>query len=186
MRVISGSARGLKLKAPEGLNTRPTTDRIKESLFNILAYDLYEINFLDLFSGSGAIGIEALSRGADKAVFVDSSNESVAVIEENLKFTRLRDKAEIIKSDAMTAISKLKSKDIKFDIIFMDPPYNKEFVENTLKAIYDARLIADRGFIVAEQSIEDELPDIEGLNVFRVKEYRTTKMTFLEYAEGVK
>ena len=103
-----------------------------------------------------------------------------------MKFTMLRDKAEIIKSDVMTAISKLKSKGIKFDIIFMDPPYNKEFVENALKAIYDARLIADKGFIVAEQSIEDELPNIEGLNVFRVKEYRTTKMTFLKYAEGVK
>ena len=103
MRVISVSARGLKLKAPKGLNTRPTADRIKESLFNIIANDLYDINFLDIFSGSGGIGTEALSRGAAEAVFIDSSKESADVISENLKAARLYDRARIIKSDVFSA-----------------------------------------------------------------------------------
>lgn len=179
MRVISGSARGRKLKAPEGLNTRPTTDRIKESLFNIIAADLYECRFLDLFSGSGGMGIEALSRGAKKAVFVDNNRNSVAVINDNIRATRFEDRALVLNCDISGAISKLGSIGEKFDIIFMDPPYNRGFVESTLTYIVKADILADDGYIIAEQSQEDKTPEVHGLEVFRIKDYKITKMTFL-------
>lgn len=185
MRVISGSARGLRLKAPEGLSTRPTLDRIKESLFNILAMDLPEADFLDVFSGSGGIGIEALSRGANSAVFIDEGRQSVEIIKDNLKFTRLADKALVLNLDFKTAINRLKNDGRAFDIIFMDPPYNKGLVQEALKEIYNARLLKNGGFIVAEQAMEDELPNIEGFEIFRVKEYKITKMTFLKYSEDL-
>lgn len=180
MRVISGSARGLKLKAPEGLNTRPTTDRIKESLFNIIAADLYDSVFLDLFSGSGAIGIEALSRGARKAVMVDSDFKSIKVIKANLKAARVENRAEVLTCDVSSAISNIGKRNDKFDIIFMDPPYNRDFIKNTLEYIVKADILSDEGYIIAEQSQEDDVPDVKGLNVFRVKDYKVTKMTFLE------
>lgn len=185
MRVISGSARGLRLKAPEGLNTRPTLDRIKESLFNILAMDLPEADFLDVFSGSGGIGIEALSRGANSAVFVDESKQSVEIIKENLQFTRLGDRALVLNLDFKTAINRLKNEGKSFDIIFMDPPYNKGFVQEALEEIYRSGLLNADGFIIAEQAMEDELPSVKGLEIFRVKEYKITKMTFLRYAEDL-
>lgn len=184
MRVISGSARGHKLRAPEGLTTRPTTDRIKESLFNIIAADLYECRFLDLFSGSGGIGIEALSRGAEKAVFVDRDKKSVSVIRDNLRATRLEERAQVMNCDIASAISKLGSLGEKFDIIFMDPPYNKGFVENTLTYIVRENILSETGYIIAEQSREDEVPNVPGLEVVRIKDYKITKMTFLSRAEG--
>ncbi len=181
MRVISGNARGLRLKAPIGIDTRPTIDRIKESLFNIIANDLYDIDFLDLYSGSGGIGIEALSRGAKSAVFVDSSRESVSVIEENLKFTRLFEKARILKSDVFDAVLKFGREKQKFDIIFMDPPYKKGLVEETLKMILKAEVLRSNGFIIAEQSASETDIIAEGFNVFRIKNYNKIKMTFIEY-----
>ncbi len=182
MRVISGSARGRKLKAPEGLTTRPTTDRIKESLFNIIAGDLYECRFLDLFSGSGGMGIEALSRGAEKAVFVDNNRNSISVINDNIKAVRFEDRAEVLNCDISSAVTRLGNRGEKFDIIFMDPPYNKGFVESTLTYIVKADILADDGYIIAEQSQEDKIPDVRGLEVFRVKDYKITKMTFLSAA----
>lgn len=122
MRVISGTARGHKLTAPGGKNTRPTGDRMKEDLFNILAPEVGGAYFLDLYCGSGAIGIEALSRGADSAVFVDESEDAIAVTKENLAKTRLSDRAEVLLMSDKTAQEKLA--DRVFDIIFMDPPYN--------------------------------------------------------------
>lgn len=180
MRVISGSARGLKLKAPEGLDTRPTIDRIKESLFNIIANDLYDIDFLDVYSGSGGIGIEALSRGARSAVFIDSAKKSIDVIEKNLKSSRLSDSATVLKSDVFDAILKLGRENKKFDIIFMDPPYKKGLVEETLEAIKNSKILADDGFIIAEQSSDEKEIDVDGFNVYRVKKYNKIKMTFLE------
>lgn len=184
MRVISGSARGHKLKAPEGLTTRPTTDRIKESLFNIIAADLYECRFLDLFSGSGGIGIEALSRGAEKAVFVDRDKNSISVIKDNLRATKFENKAVVMNCDIVSAISKLGSLGEKFDIIFMDPPYNKGFIKNTLTYIVRENILSETGYIIAEQSREDEVPNVPGLEVVRIKDYKITKMTFLSRAEG--
>ncbi len=179
MRVISGSARGLKLRAPKGIKTRPTTDRIKESFFNIINPYLYECRFLDLFSGSGAIGIEALSRGAQKAVFVDSGRESIEVIRANIEAARLSDRASVVDSDVFAAVSRLGSKNDRFDIIFMDPPYSKGLVEKTLRAVLNADILVPDGFIVAEQAAGDERPDIEGLEIYRIKDYKTTKMLYI-------
>ncbi len=181
MRVISGSARGLKLKAPDGLDTRPTIDRIKESLFNIIANDLYDIDFLDIYSGSGGIGIEALSRGAKCAVFVDFSKESIDVIENNIKAARFAEKACVMKSDVFDAILKLGHQKRKFDIIFMDPPYKKGLVEKSLSAIFNADILTKDGFIIAEQAAEEPDINVDGFYVFRVKKYNKIKMSFIEY-----
>lgn len=183
MRVISGSARGLKLKAPEGMNTRPTLDRIKESLFNIIAADMYDCRFLDLFSGSGAMGIECLSRGGQNAVFVDNNKESIDVIKQNINGAKVSDRAEVMSCDVTSAISKLAQRGKTFDVIFMDPPYDKGLVELSLQAIVKNNILSKDGYIIAEQSTEEEIPEIASLKVTRVKEYRITRMTFLTYAD---
>lgn len=185
MRVISGQARGLKLKAPEGLETRPTTDRIKESLFNIITGDIYEADFLDLFSGSGGIGIEALSRGAKAAVFVDESRKSLDAIRYNLSRTPFLSKAEVIKGNAVSVIRSLGMQGRQFDIIFMDPPYSMGLVEASLAAIQGCGILKEDGFIIAEQAVSEPVPDIAELEVYRIKDYkRTTKMTFLKRSAG--
>lgn len=185
MRVISGSARGLKLKTPVGLNTRPTLDRIKESLFNIIASDLYEADFLDLFSGSGSIGIEALSRGASSAVFVDDNRKSTDVIKDNLNFTRLGERAQIMNSDFSSALVRLKDMQKDFDIVFMDPPYGSGLAQKAVEEIRRLAVLRHGGFIIAEQSVEEGNPAAEGFEVFRVKKYKITKMTFLGYTEDM-
>lgn len=183
MRVISGSARGHKLIAPDGLKTRPTTDRIKESLFNIIAPDLYGAVFLDLFSGSGGIGIEALSRGAEMAVFVDNGKKAIEAVEANLCHTKLKDKAAVYKTDVIEAIKVLSGKNMKFDIIFMDPPYSSGFYESVLREITLGGLLKEDGYIIAERSSEIDLPKVEGLKVFRTKDYKTSVMSFLTLEE---
>lgn len=183
MRVISGQARGHKLIAPEGKSTRPTTDRIKESLFNILSGYLYNCNFLDLFSGSGAIGIEALSRGAKSAVFVDNSNECREVILKNLGHTKLSENAEVIKGDVVSAVNNLGMQNRKFDIIFIDPPYEGGFEKPVLNAIINAGVLAKDGFIVLERASKYSAPEINGLKITREKDYKTTVMTFLSLEE---
>ncbi|MDD3570268.1 MAG: 16S rRNA (guanine(966)-N(2))-methyltransferase RsmD [Lachnospiraceae bacterium] len=178
MRVISGKARGHKLAAPEGLDTRPTTDRIKETLFNIIAPDIYRCKFLDLFSGSGAIGIEALSRGADKVVFVDNGRKALETIEYNLNHTKLSDNAEIIRTEVLPAIKMLGSKNAKFDIIFMDPPYMAGLYKPTLMAILEANLLNKDGYVIAEYPAKVELPVAEGFKLVKTKDYKTTVMSF--------
>lgn len=179
MRVISGTARGLKLKAPDGLNTRPTTDRIKESLFNIIAAGLYDICFVDLFSGSGSIGIEALSRGARKAYFCDNNAKSIAVINDNIGRARLADKAVVMQCGYLQALERIRAAGDKIDIAFLDPPYNTGLVRGALEAIVRLDLLADDGFIIAEQAASEPELNINGLVVTRVKDYKTTKMTYL-------
>ncbi len=178
MRVISGSARGLKLKAPDGLHTRPTTDRIKESLFNIIAAELYDIYFLDLFGGSGAIGIEALSRGAKKAYIADNNRQSIQVIKENLKKARFDDRAVVFGCDYAQALERIKNEGVRFDIIFLDPPYGKGLAAAAMQKIVGLGLLASDGFIIAEQAAEEPDIVVKGLEIFRVKDYKTTKMTF--------
>ncbi len=178
MRVISGEAKGHKLRTPRGRNTRPTTDRIKESLFNIISSDLYVCNFLDLFSGYGSIGIEALSRGAKECIFVDDFNECKEVIETNLKFTKLFDKAKIYKKNVFDAILILGKENKKFDIIFMDPPYNEGLAEPALKAIVDNSILEESGYIIVESSSRLPIPKVPNLKILRKKDYKTTIMTF--------
>ena len=134
MRVIAGSARSLPLRTIEGTDTRPTQDRIKETLFNMLQSDIPGCKFLDLYSGSGAIGIEALSRGAAKAVLVENSKKAVECIKDNLTFTKLADKADVMEMDVLSAINRLKGKDV-FSIVYMDPPYSNDYERDVLAAL---------------------------------------------------
>ena len=180
MRVISGSKRGSVLYAPEGLGTRPTTDRIKESLFNILMPMLSESCFLDLFAGSGAIGIEALSRGAQKAVFVDSDPKAVRIVKKNITKTGFEDSSLVLGMDHKRALKKLEDSGYRFDIIFMDPPYYSDFIENILDEIKNSGILNKEGIVVVEQAKDEPEIVTPGFSVFRIKDYgKTTKITFL-------
>ena len=180
MRVIAGSARSLKLKTPDGLDTRPTTDRIKETLFNIIGPTVYDSIFLDLFSGSGGIGIEALSRGAKEAVFVENDPKAMRCIKDNLRFTRLEPKAVTMATDVMNALYRLEGEKI-FDIIFMDPPYNRELERKVLEYLSGSDLVYDDTTIIVEASKETDFSYAEelGFSVIREKIYKTNKHVFI-------
>ena len=139
MRIISGTARGTKLFTLTGDNTRPTLDRVKESLFNIINRKIYEAKVLDLFAGSGAIGLEFASRGAEKVVLCDNSKEAINIINKNIEKTHLKEKVELIKSDAIIALEKLKNE--KYDIIFLDPPYNSQLIEKTVEKVFSQDML---------------------------------------------
>ena len=154
MRVISGKARGVNLKTPAGTATRPTADRVKEAVFSIIQFDLPGATVLDLFGGTGQLGIEALSRGAKNAVFVDERDDACKLIRENLKRTKLEGEGRIIRSDYSAF---LKSTSQKFDIIFLDPPYAEVFLENSLNLITQIDILQSGGIIVAERPVEKAL-----------------------------
>ena len=177
MRVISGAARGSLLFSPIGKRTRPTSDFVKENLFNIIGNDVLGAIFLDLFAGSGQIGIEALSRGAGSCVFVDISKSCMDLIEKNLIKTKLKNKAAIIKNDANVAVKKLAGQ--KFDIIFMDAPYFEDFVESVLSEIKCGDVLADGGYVIIEISRATNLPEIDGFEIFKEREYSGTRLVFL-------
>lgn len=179
MRVIAGVAKGRKLQTVEGLSTRPTTDRIKETLFNMIAFDLPQCKFLDLFSGSGAIGIEALSRGAEHAVFVENNLECQRMIEQNLIHTKLDKQARIVGLEMQKALLQLSNEKAVFDIIFLDPPYETEMIQPTLLEIVHSGLLSKDGYVIAEHAAKIPLPSVSGLRILREKEYRTTVLTFL-------
>ncbi len=183
MRVIAGCAKGHRLQTIEGMETRPTADRIKETLFNIIAFDLPECTFLDLFSGSGAIGIEALSRGAAEAVFVEQSANCQAVIAENLLHTKLQEKAVMIKMDVLSALAQLCAQGKRFDIIFLDPPYEAGLYIPVLKTIAEKKLLHANGVVIAEHRAKAPLPTVDGLYIDREKVYKTTALTFLRLEE---
>ena len=181
MRVIAGSAKRLQLKTVEGMDTRPTTDRIKETLFNMISAYLADSNFLDLFSGSGAIGIEALSRGAAYAVFVEQSKKAMECIKENLKYTKLNDRAQFYETDVINALSRLEGTKT-FDYIFMDPPYNQLHEKRVLEYLSNSTLLSDDGIIIVEASLETDFSYVEelGFSIIKEKEYKTNKHIFLE------
>lgn len=182
MRVIAGKARRLPLKTVPGMDTRPTTDRIKETLFNILQNDLYDIRFLDLFSGSGGIGIEALSRGASEAYFVENARAAVDCIRTNLEFTHLSDSARIFACDVMTALVRLEGEK-PFQVIFMDPPYGKELERQVLEYMAQANVsyVDEETLIIVEAELDTDFSyaDSLGYSIERVKEYKTNKHVFL-------
>ena len=156
MRVIAGSARSLPLRTIEGTDTRPTQDRIKETLFNMLQSDIPGCKFLDLYSGSGAIGIEALSRGAAKAVLVENSKKAVECIKDNLTFTKLADKADVMEMDVLSAINRLKGKDV-FSIVYMDPPYSNDYERDVLAALRNSDIIDEYTIIIVEEKLDADL-----------------------------
>ncbi len=179
MRVISGTARGRKLLSPQGNDTRPTTDRIKETLFNIISPKVPDAVFLDIFGGSGAIGIEALSRGAEFAVFIDNSPKAANLIRENLKLTRLSEKSLVLETDYKKALQLLSEQNRQFGVIFLDPPYYKDFTEEALHLAVKYKLLADDGIIVTELGSKEPLPQVPGLQVYRQKNFGTTTMVFM-------
>ena len=177
MRVITGKARGVVLKTPDGMLTRPTADRVKEALFSIINFDIPGAKVLDLFAGTGQLGIEALSRDATSAVFVDEREDACKLVKENLKRTKFDGQAKVIRSDYL---SYLKHCNEKFDIIFLDPPYAEIFLENSLKQITEIDILQSGGIIVAERPLGKELPwDFTGYS--RSKDYKYGKTLLTLY-----
>ena len=175
MRVITGKARGVVLKTPDGMATRPTADRVKEALFNIIQFELPAARVLDLFGGTGQLGIEALSRDAKRAVFVDEREEACRLIRENLKRTKLEQYARVVRSDYMAYLKSCKE---KFDIILLDPPYAEVFLENSLKMITEIDILETGGIIVAERPLGKDLPwDFPGFTRSRDYKYGKTLIT---------
>lgn len=171
MRVITGTARGRKLIALEGNDVRPTTDKVKEAVFSIVHFDIDGSEILDLFAGSGQLGIEALSRGASRCTFVDSSQKSVKVVNENIKATGFEDKASVLNTDGL---SYLRTCRLKFDIAFLDPPYEKGILEQTLPLLEEH--MSDRGIVVCEHEQKLVLPEEFG----RLKKAKTYKYGKIE------
>ena len=180
MRVIAGTARSVPLDCPKGLNTRPTSDQIKETLFNIISGDVPGSRFLDLFSGSGAIGIEALSRGAEEAVLVDKSRAAVKCIESNLARTHLDSSAAVMLMDIYPALNELEHKGKHFDIIFMDPPYDMGIEKNVLAALSRSSILGEDTLVITEASAETDFSYLKemGFKILREKKYKTNKHVF--------
>ncbi len=180
MRVITGSARGRKLKTLEGDEiVRPTTDRVKEAIFSIIQFDLEDAKVLDLFAGSGQLGIEALSRGAANAVFIDKSAQAVEIIKENLKTTGLFQKATVLNADSVSFIKNSKN---KFDIVLLDPPYNKMLIDEVLENVADC--CNDNATIVCETDFGEDLPETAGeFEKFREYKYSKTKITTYKHKQ---
>lgn len=185
MRVIAGTARRTQLKTLEGLDTRPTTDRLKETLFNMLQYDLADCCFLDLFGGSGGIGIEALSRGAAFCVFVELNPAAAECIRENLRRTKLEEKALVMNCDALTALSRLEGKDYRFDYIFMDPPYGQGLERRMLEYLAHSKMIDKQSTVIIEASLETSFDDLEsiGFVIEKNKKYKTNRHVFVYRGE---
>lgn len=182
MRVISGSRKGHKLKTPKGQNTRPTEDRIKESLFNILGNLKKEDLVLDLFAGTGGIGIEFLSRGVKSCYFIDSSHDSIKTIKENLSHTKFLDNSFVYKKDSIVAIKFLREKKLKFDYIYIDPPFkNHKLLFNILDSLNNNSILKDNGLIIVEH--ENKVDIEKNLNNFQVvdtRKYGSKSITFIK------
>lgn len=180
MRVIAGSARRMALRAPEGQGTRPTTDRIKETLFNMIQYDLADCCFLDLFAGSGGIGIEALSRGARQCVFVEQDVAATAVVRANLRATHLEDRAYLLRCDAAEALAQLEGR-FRFDFVFMDPPYRQGLEKQMLTILRASTLIDRQSTIIIEAALDEDVTYLGefGYETEKIKKYKTNKHLFV-------
>ena len=183
LRVISGSAKGHGLKTIKGDSTRPTSDKVKGAVFNIIAPYIEGSSVLDMFAGTGSLGIEALSRGAAAAVFFDKSPQCCRIIKENLQHTKLTEKAAVYNIDYAAGISKMYNDGQKFDIIIMDPPYNKNFIQEALILLTKNDIIVDDGIIIAEHSVSDRLAESCGnLKMIDTRKYGDTMITI--YKDG--
>lgn len=182
MRVIAGTAKSLRLKTPTGMDTRPTTDRIKETLFNMLQPYLPDAVFVDLYSGSGGIGIEALSRGAGHAYFVENNKNALACIADNLQHTKFTDRATVLKQDVLSALHGIHEREV--DVIFMDPPYEHDYEKEVLRILSNAPYVTERTLIVIESSLESDFSYLEQMGFVLTKEkcYKTNKHVFCRKA----
>ena len=179
MRVISGSARGRKLREPEGQSIRPTTDMVKESIFNIIQFDIEGRRVLDLFAGTGQLGIEALSRGAVAAVFVDETGEAIKLVRDNIKTLSLEDRAVVTRSDALSFLEH----GGRFDIIFLDPPYETKLIEKALKAIIEFDILNENGIIICETKEDRQLPEVSA-PYLKGREYKYGKIKITLYTRA--
>ena len=185
MRIISGTARGTKLQTLEGQTTRPTLDRVKESLFNIIQNEIIDSNFLDVFSGSGAIGLEAASRGAKKVILCDKSKDAINIINKNIEKTHLKEKVELYNLDYETLLkNKIKE---KMDIIYIDPPYNSDFAIKSVEHIISKKIADENSTIIIETDNEEKLlkelkkTDIE---VIDKRRYGRATLIFIKIRKG--
>lgn len=180
MRIIAGTARSLPLKTVDGMGTRPTTDRIKETLFNMLQSEIAGSYFLDLFAGSGQMGLEAVSRGAGYAVFVDNNKKAVACIEDNIRFTKFDKESKVYSSDVLSALRAMEGK-YQFDIIFMDPPYNQGIEKEVLRYLATSSLLKEDTTIIVEASLETKFDYLEefGFILHKLKTYKTNAHAFI-------
>jgi len=180
MRVISGKAKGKKIKAPKG-NIRPLSDQAKEALFNILQNKVADAYFLDLFAGTGAVGIEALSRGATLSIFVELDRKTVRVIRENLEHCEVSDRAEVYALNVLRALKILKKKGAKFDIMFLGAPYDSPNLEKALEQLSDGSLLREKGLVIAEHRKQHQIEDSYGiLQKFKEAKYGETVLAFYE------
>lgn len=185
MRIISGDCRGRKLVQLQGRDIRPTSDRIREALFNILGPSIQGQRVLDLFAGTGAFGLEALSRGADTAIFLDTAPNSCKVIKENIALCGMTDRARLIQHDIVNHPLPSSLARSPFDLIFMDPPYDKGYVEITLAKDRFLDLLAPGGIVIIEQSHRESLANpMNGLDIYRQKKYSKTFISFLRQSGG--
>ena len=175
MRVITGTARGVQLKTPDGMDTRPTADRVKEAMFSSIHFDIPGAKVLDLFGGTGQLAIEALSRGASEAVIIDAAETACRLIKDNLTRTKLSNQAKVIRSDYLDYLKRCRE---KFDIIFLDPPYAEEFLENRLHLIQEIDILSSNGIIVTERPVGKELDiSLEGYERSKDHKYSKTIVT---------
>ena len=180
MRVITGSARGMALKAPKGMDTRPTMDQVKEGIFSAIQFEVEGRRVLDLFAGSGQMGIEALSRGAKSAVFVDMREDACKVVRENLAKTRLEQNARVVRADYLSYLASARE---TFDLIFLDPPYAEVFLETALKIISEIDILTNSGIIVCERPFDKTLAgEVPGL--VRYRDYRYGKAAVTIFRRG--
>ena len=181
MRVISGKARGKKLVSLEGMNTRPTLDRVKEALFNIIQFDIPGKRVLDLFAGSGALGIEAISRGAETATFCDNSIDAIQVIKTNIENTKCTDKSVVLQKDYLLALNYLAKSKQKFDLIFLDPPYRTDFSDKAIEKILELDLLSKEGIIILEtdDANKEETIKKEDIQIFDKRIYGRVILIFI-------
>ena len=174
MRVISGTARGRRLREPKDYSVRPTTDKVKESIFNIVQFDIEGRRVLDLFAGSGQLGIEALSRGAAYCVFVDKAADSLRLVRENLKITGVADRARVTAGDSLAYLAGAE----KFDLIFLDPPYDTDLLKNAIRLINKFDILKENGIMICESRREQTLPAVsEPYSMLKEYAYGKIKLT---------
>ena len=178
MRVIAGTAKGMKLKGPEGSDFRPTADKVKEALFSILADRVVDASFIDLYAGSGAVGIEALSRGAASCIFVDSKKESHKLIKENLDKTRLKEGARLITTEVKRTLKDLGAEKVKADLVYLDPPYNSPDLASVVRSLFELAIVAENGLVIAEHSSRN-LDWAENFKLLKQKKYGDTCLTII-------
>ncbi len=179
MRIISGSKRGLVLFTLDGLSTRPTLDRVKETMFNVINFELVDENCLDVFAGSGSLGLEALSRGASQVYFIEKKDSAIEIVNKNIQKAKFMDKSTVIKEDFKVALKKIKEDNVKFSIVFLDPPYNDDYYEEVLDLLIKYDLLNEDAIVICEHLIDLEI-DHKSFYVWKQKTFSTNALSFLK------